>query len=791
MVMQSCQLSNGLQVRLISDPASRNASALYQIAVGSLHEPDDWPGLAHLLEHVLFAGSAAFQDDQRLMLWMQAQGGRLNATTLGDSTAFFFESPAALLAGGLERLTDMLVAPLLAESAVQQESTAIDAEYRLLAGHQDTLSDAALSAAFAPHPWQRFQVGDRQHFGDDVRTLRAALQQFHRSAYHAGNSILWLQGPQSLAELEQMAQQMGQRFPAVGVSSQPVPPLSLTMVRDFRRQRPDGELLRLSFLLPCGFTPELTVLRQLLLDEAEGSLLAVLRERGQCDGLRVLRPYCSRDQQILSIELTLVAEQYAAAAEGVLQYGLQRLALLNGQQLAHYAALAVDQFRHKSPMDQLRERAFGFAPPEGEIQHWKALLRQLVPATLTRLYSGEKPVTQRKSVQGFDLPLTAQPLSSAILPNDLSELAFFPRPFLPSRVQPCAAAVELPHVNSDNGQAVLLLSPQHVPASWGEILQAAIRSLAGNCAHGGGELSLHNEQGLWLLQLSGSPSLMKTILSSLIERLSALPETLIAQGKREYQRRQDSLRGDIAVRTLIATLPALWQNNTEVPAESTLSQWHWQASLSGGSRELHQQLAQQLTAFPGMINAPHYYRPALPVPRKAYRVTTDSQESAVTLFCPLTVMTEQAVAAWRCLALIYQPAFFQQLRVEQNIGYVASSRFWQVAGHSGILFCLQSPTLDHDALWQGIDAFLQRMSSMLEALGEEQLAEYRQVLLGSLTDQRSDLLTVSREQWRQQQDPAPSLTAAAIERLQVADLLQYHHSLSQQRQHWWRLHNAH
>jgi len=790
MTVQSCQLSNGLQVRLINDPQARCASALYQVAVGSLHEPDAWPGLAHLLEHVLFAGSRAFQGDERLMLWMQAQGGRLNATTLGDSTAFFFECPAPLLSDGLERLTDMLVTPLLAESAVRQESSAIDAEYRLLTGHQDTLMDAALSAAFASHPWQRFQVGDRQHFGEDIPALCEALRQFHQRAYHASNITLWLQGPQPLETLRQMAQQMGLCFISHGKPLPPLPPLVLTQQRDFRLQQPDGERLRLSFLLPGGFTPELTLLRQLLLDEAEGSLMAALRALGLCDELRVLQPYVSAGQQLFSLELTLVSSQHAAVAEGLVHYGLQRLAQLTELQLHHYAELAVSQFNRLPVMDQLRERAFGFAPPEERELRWQELLEQLTPATLTRLRSGAEQIQQQQKVQGFNLGLVSFPLARATLPPDLPVLDFFPRPLPAIAEQPVSSAVPLPHLNRDSEQAVLLLSPaDDLPAPWGEILQAAVRALVGNCAHSGGELCFASYQGLWLLQLHGSPALMQNMLAALIARLSHLSAVVIEQGEREYQRQQNKLRGDIAVRTLIAKLPSLWLHSGDSPSDSRLFPMHWQASLSGGSCELHQLLAQQLVHFPGTINPPVRALRPFPVPLPEYVVTTDSQESAITLFCPLTVMTEKAVAAWCCLALIYQPAFFQQLRVEKNIGYVVSCRFWQVAGHSGILFCLQSPSLDHHELWQGIDEFLQQMSATLAMLTVEKLAEYRRVLRTSLQNHSDNLLISSREQWSQQQDPAPPLTEDAIEHLCSADLLTYHQQLSRQRQFWWRVQN--
>lgn len=58
------------------------------------------PGLAHLLEHMLFRGSVNFSAQDGLMGWTPAVGGRLNATTQATQTAFFFEVGAEQLAEG-------------------------------------------------------------------------------------------------------------------------------------------------------------------------------------------------------------------------------------------------------------------------------------------------------------------------------------------------------------------------------------------------------------------------------------------------------------------------------------------------------------------------------------------------------------------------------------------------------------------------------------------------------------------------------------------------------------------
>ncbi|BFO10124.1 hypothetical protein GGER_26340 [Serratia rubidaea] len=88
------RLASGLRLKLLADAAAPRAAALMQIDAGSYHEPSDWPGLAHLLEHMLFRGSRAFDGDQRLMSWVPAHGGRLNATTRETATHFFLSLTA-------------------------------------------------------------------------------------------------------------------------------------------------------------------------------------------------------------------------------------------------------------------------------------------------------------------------------------------------------------------------------------------------------------------------------------------------------------------------------------------------------------------------------------------------------------------------------------------------------------------------------------------------------------------------------------------------------------------------
>lgn len=782
------RLENGLRVALISDAQAVHASALLQVDVGSHHEPDNWPGLAHLLEHLLFAGSCAYEDDERLMAWLPAQGGRLNATTHGSSTAFFFECAPRLLASALARLSDMLLAPLLAEKAIRQEVATIDAECRLLAGHQDTLCDAAQSTAFAAHPWQRFHIGNAASFSDDGSALRLALRQFHQRYYHAANITLWLQGPQSPEALWQLARQYGSAFPAAGQPPPTLPLLQYASQRDIGLQLAGAPRLRLSFLLNRPRGGELTLLRQLLLDEAAGGLMATLRARNLCDGARLLLPYQSALQTLVSFELVLVDESQAAEVEGWVRHWLQRLATLTADRCQHYAQLACSQFAMLSPMDRLRERAFGFAPPQMQKDDGFTLRAQLSSAHLARLWISARQRAQTCSVQGFLIHCAAQMRAPVNPHQPADDLVFFEDNQTDMRISLPDAPVALNHQRAGKSSAALLLSPlDDLPAPWGVIIQSRLRALMADCVHQGGHLSVSCQQGHWLIQLCGSPALMIRMLASLNQQLCGITPATIVQGEREYQQQQQAQREDIAVRTLLNALPALLRSSHYQTAEQRLPRLAWQAILDGGDDALCQSLSHLLSAFPGSINPPHQTRPEPLTPQPEYQVATTSRDAALLRFCPLVENSAQCLMVWQLLALIYQPAFFQRLRVEQNIGYVVSCRFYQAAGRSGILFALQSPHLSTSELSAHIDLFLVGMNEALTDISVETLHEKGRALLMHQHQTAADFQQASRQRWLAAQQPLPQPDEAILQALTPAGLADYHQRLIADRHHAWTL----
>lgn len=781
----SLRLENGLTVRLLQDAQAQEAAALLQVASGSDHEPERWPGLAHLLEHLLFAGSENYRGQQRLMSWVPAQGGRLNATTRADRTAFFFSLPSDGLQAGLMRLVDMLTSPLFLPDAIAQEVNVIDAEYRLLAQDAQTLRGVAQRHFFAgPPAMQRFHVGSRASFGEDITQLRQALAVFHQQRYHAGAMTLWLCGPQPLRELEAMARRYGALLPTAEESAaRQTAPVSLRARADARVRTPGATQLTLTFALNHWQEKDVgccALLQQLLLDEAEGGLLAHLREIDACDGASLQEVWRGDGAALMAVGFspTHSHPECSALLEGALQQWLIQLTSFTADQLNHYLQLAQRQFASKSVLDRLREYAFGFAPPLSiTVGEWQRWLTQLQQADVSRLWLDESVQGEVIASAGFEL--TGAPLTVSAISVDLP-LRFWPFPPLPQPENFPAGAAPLHHLPG-NGPAVLTLRSalgQPLADPLGYALQAALRALSASLAHQGGTLRVGQRQGIWQIQLSAEPALMLAALSHLVARLQTF--TSSTAGERAWQREQQKQQGEIAVRQLLNRLPH-WLL-AQQPASYALDKTRWQAALVGGDNDLAEKLARLLSRMPGRVEETTRWQCVDPLPVQTHRLHLPQGDSALLLFCPLTQPEQEAQLAWQMLALIYQPVFFQRLRVEQQVGYVVSCSFHYVADRAGVLFALQSPQNDAATLLAHIQRFLTAMENEIAQLTAADLAEKRERLWQRLQPD-GDALEQARQQLA-----FPDLTSPTarvlLEQLDAARLVAWHQALCNQA-HWW------
>ncbi|MDR0549701.1 MAG: insulinase family protein [Deltaproteobacteria bacterium] len=189
---ESYVLDNGLKVILAPQPGNPVISVRVTVKAGSADEkgPKEY-GLAHLMEHMAFKGTAKRKVGEISRL-VESNGGSINAYTYFDETCYYLSLPAEQIDLALDILADLVFAPtydpheyaLEKEVVVEEIKRAADSPERLLA-------DAYFSKAFAGHPYGHMVLGSI----DSVRgASRDTAFSFFKKFYRPDNAFLAISG---------------------------------------------------------------------------------------------------------------------------------------------------------------------------------------------------------------------------------------------------------------------------------------------------------------------------------------------------------------------------------------------------------------------------------------------------------------------------------------------------------------------------------------------------------------------------------------------------------------------
>lgn len=122
------QLKNGIKALLISDPKISQSAIAISVPAGSWNDPDQYPGMAHFCEHMLFMGTKKYPNEDDFFRFVSDHGGTANAYTAGDHTVYMFSSNNDSFIAGMDRISHFFIDPLFPASSVARELNAVDQE---------------------------------------------------------------------------------------------------------------------------------------------------------------------------------------------------------------------------------------------------------------------------------------------------------------------------------------------------------------------------------------------------------------------------------------------------------------------------------------------------------------------------------------------------------------------------------------------------------------------------------------------------------------------------------------
>lgn len=209
-------LPNGLVCLLVSDPSREISAASVCVSAGSSQDPDTLPGLAHLCEHMLFAGTNEFPNPSGFFESVTKAGGSCNAFTTGFRTTFEFQLPSdttneeagyPLYEKMLENFASFFKSPIFDSKYIEMEIKNVDNEHQQNKSDTDKVMYYGLKLfANDGHLFQRFSTGNLENFNRTKLSLvRLKLNEYFETNFLADRMRLVLIGPQLANKLQKLA----------------------------------------------------------------------------------------------------------------------------------------------------------------------------------------------------------------------------------------------------------------------------------------------------------------------------------------------------------------------------------------------------------------------------------------------------------------------------------------------------------------------------------------------------------------------------------------------------------
>jgi len=164
-------LPNGVRIVTDAIPHVRSVAVGIWVETGSRVEPDDRGGISHLIEHLVFKGTAT-RSAEAIAVAIDSVGGQMDAFTAKEHTCFYVTVLDEHLGLGVDLLIDILRNPLFAPPDIEREKAVVSQEIRMVEDTPDDLiHDLFAEQIWSGHPLGRPILGRWdvvQGFGSDT-----------------------------------------------------------------------------------------------------------------------------------------------------------------------------------------------------------------------------------------------------------------------------------------------------------------------------------------------------------------------------------------------------------------------------------------------------------------------------------------------------------------------------------------------------------------------------------------------------------------------------------------------
>jgi len=209
------ELDSGVRVVTERMPSVRSVALGFWIGTGSAAEAEPEAGLSHLIEHMLFRGTARFESVEIDQIF-DGMGAELNAGTGKETTSVYSRVLDVHLERALDVMADMVWRPRFAQDDLDNEREIVLEEIAMYEDDpQDKVFDVLGEAVFGSHPLGRAIIGRAEVVAG---TPADGLRSFYDARYVPRNVVVSAAGS---LDHDELVEQIAAVAARVGVTPPP------------------------------------------------------------------------------------------------------------------------------------------------------------------------------------------------------------------------------------------------------------------------------------------------------------------------------------------------------------------------------------------------------------------------------------------------------------------------------------------------------------------------------------------------------------------------------------------
>jgi len=181
-------LANGVRLVTVPMPHLHVAELVCYLAVGGRHEPHEFSGISHFLEHMIFRGTADYPTSTELERAFESIGGAVNASTDAENTCFHSRLHPDYPAEGVALFASMLRRPLFHDMDIERRIILEEAREDYSEQGVQINPDNLMAGLLWPgHPLGESLIGTPETL---ARIDRKALESYYRTWYVPENLVI-------------------------------------------------------------------------------------------------------------------------------------------------------------------------------------------------------------------------------------------------------------------------------------------------------------------------------------------------------------------------------------------------------------------------------------------------------------------------------------------------------------------------------------------------------------------------------------------------------------------------